>query len=1180
MIVRTKLAIPRIRGALVPRPRLTHKLNEGLNARLTSISGPSGYGKTTALSQWARLASLPVAWISLDRQDNDWIAFWSGLTAAVETVAPGFGHSVLPLVKEGPSSVPASASASASASALAAASSSEPAIKALLNELCELEGELAIVLDDFQFIELSTVHRSWAYFVERLPDDVHLYVASRVDSTIPTARLLARGELHRVTTDDLRFDADEGRVFFESKKELALSGEQASALVRQTEGWISGLQLAAISLRRTSDPASFIRQFSGRQQQIADYLLEEVYRDLDEPLRAFLLETSVLARMNPPLCEAVTGRSDCRELLARLEQLNLFLIPLDEERHWYRYHHLLSDFLRNLYAGTDPEGWAAAHARAARALEGQSFVEEAGEHYLEGRMYEDAVRLIERHLPDLIRSRGATLSRWVLRLPEGCLEGKPMAEMFYLLLLTGSGQKELAARKIGEARARYEALQGTMDETAWRSVMGNLYFLSGVACYLLKDLDGVTAYFELAERLFPEARLLRSVSFNNNHVLDEFDDHMGYLNDYHAALEFMDRWLGVWGENLDHPFVLSLQTSFSKLLYEWNRLAEAEACVRRLLGRSDTPPVARTLFYLYGSASRILQARGHTAEAADLLVQLRAHVDSPDYDLYMRRIGAEEACLHLRQDRPELAARWLAQCGMSHADEVSLGSVAEHLALAKVLAACGREADALELAERLYALLCREDRLRDRVQALLAQCAALRGLGRTDEALVRLDTSLRLAEPQGFVRSFVDEGEGMAELLAAYVETEARGKTGAFAYARRLLQVLAEGAAGRPAADGVAARGATNSDGAGRPTAREAAAREAMDSDGAGRPAAREAAAREAMDSDGAGRPTAREAAARGAMGSDGAGRPAAHEAAARGAMDSDGAGRPAAHGAAEGSGAAGRGKTAGSGSAAKRGGMPKAAGAARRVETAEDGETSGERLLVSCFGRFKVSGPDGREVRWRTSKAEELLAYLVHHRGEAVDRYRIMDALWDDDSAKTSANLHTTVHLLRKTLGGIGIEGVVQHNRGFYRVDTDILECDYLTFEAWVSAGIPLTLDNIDRCEAIAKLYAGPYLSDNGYHWSDPIGKSLENEFLALLLQIYDYYFEDGNYPAAIAVMKRALKHAAWREDVHVRLIQAYLANKDRIAALKQYDALKRMLRVEYRLEPGDEAKRLLNLR
>ncbi|SFB50620.1 LuxR family transcriptional regulator, maltose regulon positive regulatory protein [Cohnella sp. OV330] len=1087
MIVRTKIIIPPARGTLVPRPRITLKLSEGLKTKLTFVSAQAGYGKTTAIGEWARACAHPVAWVSLDRTDNDWIQFWSCVTAAVEAVFPEFGQSVLPLVKEGPSSV----------SAPAFALSSEPAIKALLNELCGIAAELALVLDDFHFIEHPAINRSFAYFIEHLPASIHLYIASRAELAVPTARLLARGELLRLSADDLRFELDEGLVFFEK---TPLTKGQAAELLRQTEGWVSGLQLAAISLGRSPDPTSFILQFSGRHRQIADYLLEEVYRELPEPLRDFLKQTSVLARLHPPLCEAVTGRTDSRELLARLEQLNLFLIPLDEERHWYRYHHLLSDFLRGQFAGSDPEGWAGAHARAARWLEEQGAIEEAGEHYMEGRQYADAVRLIERHLPGLIQSRGATLSRWVLRLPEGSLAGRPMAEMFYLLLLTGSGQKENAARKIGEARTRYEALQGAMDESAWRSVMGNLYFLSGISCYLLKDLAGVSRYFELAERLFPEARVLRSVSFNNNHALDEFDDHLGYLNDYHAASEFMDKWLGVWGENLAHPFVLSLNASHSRLLYEWNRLEEAEACVRRLLGRSDTPPVARTLLHLYGSASRIMQARRYPAEAADLLLQLRARVDSPDYDLYMRRIEAEEACLFVRQGDLRRAAEWLARCGMSPADEVSAGSVAEQLALARVLAACGRGAEALDLAERLYALLCREDRLRDRIQALLAQCAALRGIGRTDEALVKLDTALRLAEPQGFVRSFVDEGEAMAELLDAYVETEARGAGGTFAYARRLLQAFSADGAGRTVARGSAiGRAAESNRTAGR------------DNKSEGGEAAQRGTAKERM--------------------------------------------------AAKVGAASERGSTEGG-------------------EVAERSAPAAGRLLVSCFGRFKVCGPDSREVRWRTSKAEELLAYLVHHRGEAVDRYRIMDALWDDDSAKTSANLHTTVHLLRKTLGSIGIEGVIQHNRGFYRVDVDVLDCDYMSFEAWASAGMPPTDDNIDRCEAIAKLYTGPYLSDNGYPWSDPVGKSLENEYLALLFQINDYYMGDGNYPAAIAVMKRALKHAAWREDIHVRLIQAYLACKDRIAALKQYDALKRMLRTEYRLEPGDEAKRLLNLR
>lgn len=1042
MIVRTKLTIPHMRGGLILRPRLMRLLNEGRDARLTLVSGQAGYGKTTALGQWARSAGLPVAWFSLDRQDSDWVQFWSGVTAALGTVLPDFGQSAQTLIQDGPSSAPAGATLSA-----------EPAIKTLLNELSEADTPLALVIDDYQFIELPAIHRSFAYFIECLPPSVHLYVASRTEPAFPTARLLARGELRRVTADDLRFGPDEGRTYFADKPGLALTPEQAASLVRQTEGWISGMQLAAISLSRGPDPAAFIRQFSGRQHEVADYLLEEVVRELDEPLRRFMYETSVLTRMNRALCEAVTGADDAQVQLAKLEQLNLFLIPLDGERQWYRYHHLLSDFLRSRFQEREPQRRADAHARAARWLEDNSFVEEAGEHYLAGGQYDDAARLIEQHLPDLIRSRISTLSRWVLRLPTDSLRTRPMAELFYLLVQIGSGERGTAVRLIAEARDRYEAMQHTMDETAWKIIMGNLYFLSASAAFLIKDLESITFYFERADRLYPEGRLLRTISYNNNHGRDEFDDRLGYLNDYHGSDRFMQRWLGDWGHNLAHPFVATLYASNGQLLYEWDRLAEAEACLERVLSRTDTPDVARSLMQLYTCAAHVQQALGRPAAAADLLLQLRSRIESPDHDLYMRRIDAELAELQLRQGAADRADQWAERCGLSAADEPTLPGTNEYLTLTRVLTACGRAEEAAALAERLYALQCKEDRLRDRIRALLALGLALHRLGRIAEALGRLDTALRLAEPQGFVRSFVDEGAGMATLLAAYVaaKTASRprpGSDGAAAYAARLLARMTGSApgAGRPADAGTEAR--------------------------------------------------------------------------------------------------------------------------------------AGRRLKVSCFGRFKVCAEDGAEIRWRTSKAEELMAYLVHHRGEAVDRYRIMDALWDDDSARTAANLNTTVHILRRTLSGAGVEGIVRHNRGFYRIDTSALDCDYLMFERFISSGEPSERNDLEACAAVAGLYTDHYLADNGYSWCGPHSKSLEHEFIALQLAIADRYIERGDPRAAIPFAKKALKLAPWREDAHVRLIRAYWSGQDRIAALKQYDALKRMLQAEYRMEPGEEVRALLGIR
>lgn len=1028
--------IPHTRGSLIDRPRLMNKLGEGLEAKLTHVSAQAGYGKSTAIGQWAQVCGHPVAWVSLDRQDNDWISFWSYMISAIESAYPGFASSVPSFIQEGPSAP--------SAHGLSA----EPAIKTLLSELHALPGKLIIVLDDYQFIELPAIHQSFAYFVEHLPSNVHLYIASRAELPFPTARLLAKGELHLVTSDELRFELDEALAYFANKPELALTREQGAALLRQTEGWISGLQLAAISLKRSSDRADFIRQFSGKQHRVADYLLEEVLRHLDEPLREFLLLTSVLTRMNRSSCDAVTGRTDSLEQLARLEQLNLFLIPLDEERNWFRYHHLLSEYLRHSFSERDPEGWAEANARAGRWLEDEGAVVEAAEHYWEGSRYEDVARLIELNLQMLIQRNMVTLGRWVLRLPEDLVRSRPSVEMFYLLVLIGSGQWTLASAKIDDARARYEALRDSLDEKHWKALMGNVYFLSASAAYLRKDLQAMSAYFEIADRLFPEGKALRSVGYNDTAGSSEFKDHLGFINDHNGAADFLKKWIGHWSPNKTHPTVGSLYASYAKLLYERNRLQEAESYMNEVIGPGKEPQIAAILQQIYVGASRIQQALGRQAAAAELLEQLKLRVSSPNYDLYIRGIEAELAELAVRQGSLQVALEWLPRCGLSAADELTPHNAGEYLSFARVLSACGRHEEALGVADKLYAMLLKADRERDRIRALIVQSVALHRLGRTEYGLERLDKAMRLAEPQGYVRSFVDEGAIMAELLAAYAaepRPELGDTVGMLAYADRLLQAL--------------------------------------------------------------------------------------------------------------------------------RAELPVAESAA---------EPPAAKAKVSCFGRFKVlGGADGaQEAKWRTAKAEELMAYLLHHRGEAVDRYRILDALWGNEAEKTASYFNTTVHYLKKNLRGIGIDIKLHYNRGCYRLDASAFDCDYISFYRQISeAGNTVTDDTIAQWETTAKLYAGSYLEGNDYAWAEQARISIENDYVSLALNIADYHKSSGDYGATILTLKRALKLVSWSEELHVRLIKAYLAGDDRAAALKQYDAMKSMLRSEYQTEPGDELRRLLQI-
>jgi len=735
VIVKTKLYIPNLRQDSVPRPRLMRRLDEGLQAKLTLISASAGYGKTTALSEWTRQCGVPVAWVSLDKQDDEWISFWTYVASSVQEQAAGFARTVLPLLGKGPS---------------ASFSSPEPAVAAMLNELNRLPGQLAIALDDYHCIELPSIHRSLSYFVEHLPSHVHLYIASRTDLPIPTARLMAKEEMRRIGVQDLRFHPDEGRLFFRETAGLSLSAEQFAELYDQTEGWISGLQLAAISLKRSDNIAESIREFSGRQTRISDYLLEEVYLRLPEATRAFMLQTSVLNRMNQSLCEAVTGRMNAQEQLERLERWNLFVTPLDDRRRWYRYHHLMSDFLRRIFVRTHPGQWAEKHVHAARWLEGHGFEEEAAEHYLEGRQYEDVVRVIENNLQAFMQKKFAALSRWILQLPESYVSKRPKVEMFYLLLLIGIRQWDKASEKIEQAEIRYEALQGTMSESEWKDVMGNICYLRATSWYFKKDLAKVSDYFERVDRYTPEGSFLQKIGDNRYNGYDEFEDHLTFINDYHGAAAFLSKWIARWGNKQTHPFAGRLQASYGKLLYEWNRLEEAERCM------------------IYVSASRIQQALGRPARAAELLERLKVQIESPDYELFLRKIEAEQACLAVRQGSLQEATQWLERCGMASTDEISLKVAAEYAALARVLSACGRTDEAISLSERLQRLFWKEDRLRDRIKIVILQSVTRYRVGQTNRAIELLETALRLAWPQRFVRSFVDEGAVMAEMLSVY----------------------------------------------------------------------------------------------------------------------------------------------------------------------------------------------------------------------------------------------------------------------------------------------------------------------------------------------------------------------------------------------------------------------------
>ena len=345
-LLATKLYAPSTRAGLTARPRLTGRLDEGTKAKLTLVVAPAGFGKSTLLGEWVLQSDLPVGWLSLDEGDDDPARFLRYVIAAIQTVEPEIGGDALSLLRS-PQPPP-----------------TRVVSTMLVNGLAAVPHDLALILDDYHAIESEDVHATLAFLLEHLPPQMHLVIASRTDPPLPLTRLLASGQLTKLAASDLRFTSEEAATFLRGTTAIELSAEETSALEEKTEGWIAGLQLAALSLRGQEDVSGFIATFAGTNRQVFDYLAEEVLDRQPKAVREFLLETSILDRLTSSLCGAVTGRGDAQTTLEKLEGANLLFVPLDDQRRWYRYHHLFSDFLRERLRRESPEMVSELHLRA------------------------------------------------------------------------------------------------------------------------------------------------------------------------------------------------------------------------------------------------------------------------------------------------------------------------------------------------------------------------------------------------------------------------------------------------------------------------------------------------------------------------------------------------------------------------------------------------------------------------------------------------------------------------------------------------------------------------------------------------------------------------------------------------------------------------------------------------
>ena len=790
-LLATKLHRPRPSVGFVPRPRLVDRLERSVAEQLVLVSAPAGFGKTSLLADWAGQSRWPVAWLSLDRGDDDPARFWRHLTAALDRVRSGLVEQLGPL--------------------LTPAQSYEGLAAALINRLAARPDQVRVVLDDYHLVESRQVHESIAFLLEHRPPALRFVLASRSDPPLPLARLRAHGQLAELRATDLRFTAEEATALMRAGVPGDLPDGAVSALTTRTEGWAAGLQLAALSLQGQPDVAGFVATFSGSHRYVLDFLAEEVLERQPARLRQFLLETSVLERLSGELCDAVTGRTGGQETLERVERANLFLVPLDAARRWWRYHHLFADLLRVRLRQEQPDRVTLLHHRAAAWSEAHGLADDAVRHALAAGHHGWAGRLVERHLDGLLlRSERVTLAGWLAALPVELVATRPRLLLGQTLFSLVSGEVDMALGPLDAAeRAAANAADEPYEPSVGRpaSLVANVPATIALArafqAELRGDPDAEITFGRRALTGIGEGELtLRAITRAHLGVAEWLRGHLRaaertlaqssreliaagqrflavriceHLSQVRLAHGDLDAAVAGYRQAMDIaappdqtvlPAAGIADVGLAEVAYQRNRLDAALEHVTRGIGPCRQLVYSQPLATGLATLARIRQATGDSAGAVDAIEEARRCAPSPNVASLLNPVPVLLARIQLAQGDVAAAAGWARHRGLHPDDEPSYPQEPEYLVLARVLLAQERPAEAGALLDRLRTSALAQDRAGSLLEIDALRALALADGGDRAAAVSTLATALELGDRQGRIRVFVDEGPPMRTLLA------------------------------------------------------------------------------------------------------------------------------------------------------------------------------------------------------------------------------------------------------------------------------------------------------------------------------------------------------------------------------------------------------------------------------
>jgi LuxR family maltose regulon positive regulatory protein len=775
-ILATKLFVPVASGELVARAQLLARLNAGARGRVTIISAPPGFGKTTLVSTWHADQPSPaeLAWFSVDDGDNDPARFLAYLCAALKHDDPLLDTAILPpdqmeLVSAG-----------------------------LVNALSQRPERVMLVLDDYHAIDNPAIHALLGRLIDTAPPQLHVVVTSRLDPPIPLSRLRAGGLLNEVHADELRFTAEEVQALFATVLDLELPTRDAEMLAERTEGWAAGIVLAGLSIQRRGDASAFIADFSGSNRYVFDYLAEEVLRRQPEELRTFLLYTSILDRVCAPLANSLTGRSDGRQMLAATESANLFISPLDDERRWYRYHHLFAEFLAAQLHEHDPELVCELHRRASAWFHAQGFNEEAVDHALHGADFPRAVSIIRDIGPQLMmQGQPTTVRDWVQALPPAVKAAEPDLCLIQCGALFYTGEFDAIEPLLRIVDAW---LLEHMDDPAWETITGRAASIRSMVAFYRNDPASAHRFATVALTHLPKTDLrfiaaatyvLGVAVFVNDfkagrdlveqsiplldadgnvllglqarHSLCSFYLHEGRLRDVERICREVER--SAFGQSALASDLINM--TLAAVLQEWDQMDEAEQRTQRAIEIAHRQGILVTEMLASGRLASIRMSQWRMLEALAIFNQMDAEAREHDLvAMFDDDVDTWRAVIQIRLGELEPAAQWARDKGYTPDASFRLTQGLHFRGYARLLIAQQRLPEAFVVLDRLLELALQNGLVGvAAIEALLLRTLAEAQRGERERAYQALAQALAYAEPRGFFRTIVDEGEPIATVL-------------------------------------------------------------------------------------------------------------------------------------------------------------------------------------------------------------------------------------------------------------------------------------------------------------------------------------------------------------------------------------------------------------------------------